>query len=166
MHWDFSLQHPTIWVFFALVLVIGLAIWKGAHKSMAKALDARADAIRKELEDAERLRAEAQEVLASYKRKLAEAEEQAKGIVEQARTDADNMAEQARKDLEDRIARRAEQAEAKIAVAEAQAMNEVKARAVDLATQAAEDLIKSQYKPADHAALIKSGIADLSKALN
>lgn len=166
MHWDFRLDHPTIWVFFALVLVLLAALWMGAHKSIAKSLDVRSEKIRKELEDAERLRAEAQDLLASYKRKLAEAEEQAKGIVEQARIDADNMAEQARKELDERIARRAEQAEAKIAVAEAQAMNEVKAKAVELATKAAEDLIKTQYKTADHTALVKAGIADLGKALN
>lgn len=166
MHWDFSFAHPTIWVFLALCLVIAFAIFKGVHKVMASSLDARADGIRKELDDARTLREEAQVLLASYQRKQAEAEELAATIVEQARKDAENMADQARKDLQERIARRAELAEAKIANAEAQAMADVKARAVDLATKAAEQLIRDQFKPADHNALIKDGIAQMSKALN
>lgn len=166
MHFDFSFAHPTIWVFLALVLVVAAAIYKGIHKVMAKALDDRADAIRKQLDDARTLREEAQSLLADYQRKQVEAEEQAKSIVEQARKDAETMAKQARADLKERLTRRAELAEAKIANAEIQAMADVKARAVDLATKAAEQLIKDQFKATDHNALVKDGIAQMGKVLN
>lgn len=163
MHFDFSFAHPTIWVFLALVLVVVLAVSKGIHKAMGSALDARADAIRDELDQARTLREEAQSLLANYQRKQAEAEEQAKTIVEQARKDAEAMAEQARADLADKLKRRAAQAVAKIANAEAQAMSDVKARAVDLATRATEKIIREQFKTSDHNALIKDGIAALGK---
>ncbi len=166
MHWDFSFAHPTIWVFLALCIIIGAAIWKGIHKVMGKALDDRADAIAKELDDAKNLREEAQTLLASYQRKQVEAEEQAKQIVEQARTDAEAMAKQARRDLKERLARRAQLAEAKIANAETQAMAEVKARAVDLAAKAAQDLLRSELKTMDHTSLVKDGITQLGKTLN
>ena len=166
MHWDFSLGSPTIWVFFALLIVIFGVVSKGLHKGIGKALDARADGIRENLDEAKRLREEAQTLLASYQRRQAEAEEQAKGIVEQARRDAESMAEQARADLKEKLGRRAEAAEAKIATAEAQAMSDVKARAVDLATAAAEKLIREQFKAADHNALIKDGITQLGKAMH
>ncbi len=166
MHWDFDFAHPTIWVFMALLIIIAAAVWKGIHKIMGKSLDDRASAIAKELDDAKTLREEAQALLASYQRKQAEAEEQAKSIIEQARTDAKTMAAGAREDLQERINRRAEMAEAKIANAEAQAMADVKARAVDLATAAAEDIIRDQFKTADHASLVKTGIAELGKTLN
>ena len=131
MHFDFSFAHPTIWVFLAISLVIIGAVYKGIHKIMAKALDDRADGIRKELEEARQLREEAQTLLASFQRKQVEAEEQAKDIVKQARLDAETMAANARQDLKERLERRAEQAEAKIKNAEAQAMADVKARAHD-----------------------------------
>lgn len=166
MHFDFSFAHPTIWVFLALVLVIGAAIYKGIHKVMGKALDDRADAIRKQLDEARTLREEAQALLADYQRKQVEAEQQAKEIVKQARKDAENMATQARADLQERLTRRAELAEAKIANAEVQAMADVKARAVDLATKAAEQLIKDQFKTSDHSTLIKDGVAQMGKVLN
>ncbi len=166
MHFDFSFAHPTIWVFLALVLVVGGAIYKGIHKVMAKSLDERADAIRSQLDEARTLREEAQVLLAGYQRKQVEAEEQAKTIVEQARKDAASMAKQARADLKDRLARRAELAEAKIANAETQAMADVKARAVDLATKAAEQLIQEQFKATDHNTLVKDGISQMGKVLN
>lgn len=166
MHFDFSFAHPTIWVFLAIVLVIAGAMYKGIHKVMAKALDARADAIRGELDEARKLREEAQALLASFQRKQAEAEEQAKDIVKQARLDAETMASQARKDLKERLARRAEQAVAKIKNAETQAMADVKARAVDLAAKAAEQILRNDLVAADHDTLIKNGITEMGKVLN
>ena len=166
MHWDFDLGSTTIWVFFALLIIIAFLMFKGIHKMIGKALDDRADGIRENLDEAKRLREEAQALLANYQRKQAEAEEQAKTIVEQARRDAESMAEKARADLKEKLARRAEAAESKIATAEAQAMNDVKARAVDLATAAAEKLIREEFKAADHNNLIKDGITQLGKALH
>lgn len=166
MHWDFSFAHPTIWVFLAIVLVVAGLLWKGIHKVMAKSLDDRADNIRKELEEARTLREEAQALLASFQRKQAEAEEQAEAIVKQARLDAESMATQARKDLVERLERRAELAEAKIKNAEAQAMADVKARAVDLAAKAAEQILRSELASTDHNTLVKNGIAEMGIALN
>jgi len=166
MYFDFSLGGSTIYVFFALVLFLLLIGYFGVYKKMAGALDARADKIKTELDQAKSLREEAQALLASYQRKQKEAEEQAESIVKQARHDAENMAKNARKDLAERLERRAAQAESKIATAEAQAMAEVKAKAADMALEAAEKLIRSGTKSADHAGLVKDGIAQMGKALN
>ncbi len=166
MHWEFSFGYPTIWVFLALVVFIVGLMYKGIHKVIAKALDDRADAIRKELDEARTLREEAQALLSSFQRKQVEAEEQAKTIVKQARKDAETMAVNARKDLAERLQRRAEQAEAKIKNAETQAMADVKARAVQLAIQAAEQILRSELANTDHNALVKNGIVDMGKAFN
>ncbi len=166
LHLDFDPMHPTLWVLLAFVLVVGVALWKGAHKSVAKALDERADKIRAELEEARKLRNEAEALLASYKKKQAEAEEQAKDIVAQARKEAELMAENARKELKERIARRTEQAQAKIKTAEAQALSDVKKQAAHLATRAAEELLKKEMGASDQARLIKEGLAEMGKALH
>ena len=91
------------YVLICVVLFFALLFWKGAHKAIAKALDDRADKIRTELDEARRLREEAQALLAFYQRKQKEAEEQAEEIVKQARQDAENMAAKARKDLAERL---------------------------------------------------------------
>lgn len=166
MYFDFALNSPTIWVFFAVVLFLLCLAYFGVHKKIAGALDARADKIRTELDEAKSLREEAQALLASYQRKQKEAEEQAESIVKQARHDAEIMATNARKDLAERLERRAEQAEAKIATAEAQAMAEVKAKAAEMALTAAEKLIRSGTTSTDHSSLVKDGIAQMGKVLN
>ncbi|RKQ70968.1 F-type H+-transporting ATPase subunit b [Litorimonas taeanensis] len=155
-----------LWVLVPLVLFLAFVLQKGALKGINESLDKRAEDIKNELDEARRLREEAQTLLASYMRKQKEAEELADSIVKQAKHDAEAMATQARKDLSERLERRAAQAEAKIATAEAQAMAEVKAKAADLALEAAESVLKTSLKPADHASLIKDGIAQMGKVLN
>lgn len=165
MHFDFDPASATIWVFLAVVLFLIALAYFGVHKQIAGALDARADKIRDELEEARRLREEAQTLLASYQRQQKEAEEQADEIVKQARQDAEAMAINARKDLAERLERRAAQAEAKIANTEAKAMEEVKSKAADMALDAAEKMIRSGTKATDHAALVKDGITQMGKVL-
>ena len=166
MYFDFALNSATIWVFFAVVLFLLVLAYFGVHKKIGGALDARADKIRTELDEAKSLREEAQALLASYQRKQKEAEEQAEGIVKQARHDAEVMAANARKDLAERLERRAAQAEAKIASAEAKAMADVKAKAADLALEAAEKLIRTGKSSTNHAQLVKDGITQMGKTLN
>ena len=165
MHFTADLGDPTTWVFIAVVLFLLALLYFGIHKKIAGALDARSDAIKNELDEARRLREEAQALLASYQRKQKEAETQAEEIVKQARSDAENMASQARKDLAERLERRAAQAEAKIANAEAQAMGEVKAKAADLAMDTAEKIIRTKLNAADKSKLIQDGIAQMGATL-
>jgi len=156
----------SFWVAVCVILFLALLLWKGAFKAMGKALDDRADRIEAELEEARRLREEAQTLLASYQRKQKEAEEQAEEIIAQARKDAEAMAARSRTELKNRLERRAAQAEAKIANAEAKALAEVRAKAAELAVSGAEELLKSNMSATDHSAMIKDGIAGLGKTLN
>jgi len=165
MHFTADLGDPTTWVFIAVVIFFVALLYFGIHKKIAGALDARADNIKAELDEARRLREEAQALLASYQRKQKEAEAQAEDIVKQARSDAENMAVQARKDLTERLERRAAQAEAKIANAEAQAMSEVKGKAADMAMNTAEKLIRTKLTAADKSKLIQEGIKQMGATL-
>lgn len=155
-----------LWVLIPLILFFIMVFKKGAHKAIGGALDERANKIVSELEEAKRLREEAQTLLASYQRKQKEAEAQAQDIINQARSDAENMAIQARKDLAERIERRATQAEAKIATAESKAMADVKSMAAEMALEAAEKLLRSDVSAAKHTDLVKTGITQIGKAFN
>ncbi|WP_409433414.1 F0F1 ATP synthase subunit B [Litorimonas sp. RW-G-Af-16] len=166
MYFDFDPGGATVWVFLAVVIFLVALLYFGIHKKIASALDARADKIREELDEARRLREEAQTLLASYQRQQKEAEDQAEAIVKQARHDAEIMAVQARKDLAERLERRTAQAEAKIANAEAQAMAEVKSRAADMAVNAAEKILRSDLTSADQTKLFKDGLAQMGKTLS
>ena len=156
----------TFWVAVCVMIFLAILLVKGAFKAMGKALDDRALKIESELNEARRLREEAEGLLAAYQRKQKEAEEQADEIVAQARKDAEAMASRSRADLKERLERRAAQAEAKIANAEAQALAEVRAKAAELAVSGAEGLLKSNMTAADHKSMVAEGIAGLGKALN
>lgn len=158
-------QDSKFWVAVPVVLFLLFVAYKGAFRAMGKALDGRAENIRAELDEARRLREEAQTLLASYQRKQKEAEAQAESIIKQARSDAESMAAQARQDLTERLERRAAQAEAKIANAEAQAMQEVKAKAADLAMDTAETIIRTQLSAAEKSKLVADGIKQMGSTL-
>lgn len=160
MHTD-----PTFWVAICVLAFLGFLFFKGVHKVMGTALDARSTKISDELAEARRLREEAQALLASYKRKQKEAEDLADEIVKKARQDAELMAVNARKDMAERLERRTAAAEAKIKSAEVQALNEVRAKAADVSLEAAEALLRSDLKSSQHANLIKDGIAQMGKVL-
>ena len=155
-----------LWVAIPLILFFAFILSKGAHKAIGAALDDRSEKIKNELEEARRLREEARALLASFNRKQKEAEEQAEEIVRQARLDAEVMAEKARKDLAERLARRTQQAEAKIASAEAKALADVRARAADMALDAAEKMMRETLNSGDHSKLVKTGISQLGDLMN
>ncbi len=157
---------PTLYVIIAVLLFFVMLAYFGIHKKIATALDARSAKIKDELDEARRLREEAQALLASYQRKQKEAEAQAEDIVKQARHDAEIMAANARKDLADRLERRAAMAETKIANAEKQALADVRARAADIALDAAQDMLKSGLTAAEKTKLVKSGISSMGNILN
>jgi F-type H+-transporting ATPase subunit b len=163
LHLPKGLDDPTFWVFVALVLFLAFVTWRGVWGMITKALDERAAKIAAELEDAKRMREEAQELLASYQRRQAEAEKEAEAIVAQARKEADRLAEEMRARLADQLKRRADMAERKIAQAEADAEAMVRGQAADLAVAAARTLLADTLDEDAHAKLFDAGLADLDK---
>lgn len=159
------LQDASFWVLLAFLIVVGLLARAGVHKTIAKALDKRSQAIADELDRARALRDEAQELLAKYERRQREAEEEAEGIIEQARRDAERIAQEARAKIEEQLERRAKAAEEKIARAEMQALAEVKGRTVDLAIEAARDIIRARMDQGAQSALADRAIDELGTAL-
>jgi F-type H+-transporting ATPase subunit b len=162
----FNPRMPEFWVMVAFLLFVGLLAYYGVHNLIGRALDARADAIRKELEEARRLREEAQELLADYQRKSREAEDEARSIIEQARREAEALAAETRKGLKDSLERRTKMAEEKITRAEAQAVGEVRSSAVDVAIAAAEQILKTRLAGSAGESLVNQSIGDLRGKLN
>lgn len=162
----YLLNDTSFWAMLGVVIFFGILIWVKVPGIITKQLDDRADKIRGDLDEARRMREEAQELLASFQRKQREAEAEAEAIIEQAKSDAKNLREDARVELAARMERRTALAEQRIAQAEAHAVAEVKALAADLATDAAAQLIVENTKKADHSKRLKDDLADLETKLN
>src|SRR6478609_9844198 len=124
-------DNPEFWVLIAFLIFAGMLVSMKVPATVGKALDDRAAGIRKDLDDAARLRKEAEQLLTDYQRKAREAEAEAKSIIEAAKREAENLAAETKKALAESIERRTKLAEDKIARAEAQAVSEVRATAVD-----------------------------------
>ena len=154
------------WVAVAFFAFLVIVLWYRVPRMIAKALDARADIIRKEIDEARRLREDAQKLLADYQQKHRTAGQEADAIVEEARREAEAFAQATRAGLKDMLERRTKLAEDKIARAEAQAVDEVRAAAVELAIVAAEKILREKAAGASGTALIDQGIRDLKGRLN
>ena len=161
-----STRTAEFWVLVSFVAFLAILVYYKVPGLIAKALDDRAAAIRKELDEARRLREEAQALLADYQRKHRNAGQEAEAIVEQARREADAFASETRKALADTVKRRGQQAEERIARAEAEAVDEVRAAAVDMAMAAAEQILREQASGAAGQALIDDSIRGLKGRLN
>src|SRR5690242_9609747 len=152
------------WEAVAFLIAVAL-VWKKASRSISSALDQRAAKIRDELDDARKLRDDAQAMLANYQRKQRDALKEAEAIVAQAKAEAERLGAQAAKDLEAAIQRRQRLAEEKIAQAEQKALAEVRAAAVDIAVGAARRVLAEDMS-ARGGKLIDQAIDNLPQRLN
>lgn len=156
----------TFWVLVAFLIVLGVFWRLGAHKAIVGGLDGRSRKIADELNAARKLREEAQELLGQFQRLQRAAEDEARGVVEQARRDAQALALETRAKIDEQIARRAKAAEDKIARAEAQAISEVRGQAADMAVEIARRIISERMDQGAQAALLDRAIADVRAKLN
>lgn len=162
----FHINSPEFWVAISFLIFLGILFKMGVPALLTKALDDRADMVRKELDQARRLREEAQDLLADYQRKQRAADEEAKAIIDQARREAEAMKAESARSLKEQLERRTRLAEEKIARAEAQAVSEVRAAAVDVAMSTAERLIAEKLAADGGAELMSRSIRDLRGKLN
>ena len=129
-------QDPEFWVALAFLCAVAV-IFKPVAKALATTLDTRAAKIRTQIEEARKLREDAQALLAEYQKKQRDAMAEAEKIIAQARTDAARLKVEAEKDLVGALERRKQQALERIAQSEAQAIASVRNTAVDAAVATA-----------------------------
>ena len=157
---------PEFWVAVSFFLFVGVVLYLGVHKKIASALDARSAAIAKELEEAKRLREEAEKVLADYRRKQGDVAKETKGIIDLASKEAEILAAETRRSMKEQFERRMKLAEDKIARAEAEALREVRAAAAEAAVKAAQTVIAAKLTPEAADKLVSQGIDALKGKLN
>ena len=154
------------WVRLALVIFFVILIVARVPGNFWKSLGDAGAAVRAELDEAVRIRTEAQELLNRIKADRLKAEQKAREIIALAEEEAQRMAAEARAKLEDNIRRREELAERKIAQAEAKAAADVKAAAADLAAQLAETILLERTQKASGDALVDKAIGQIEGRFN
>jgi F-type H+-transporting ATPase subunit b len=151
------------WIALAMVVVFAILIWKRVPALIGAALDRKIAGIREQLDEAAKLRSEAEALKADYEARAAQADGEAATLLERARGEAEGIVRQAEADAAALVERRTRMAEDKIAAAERAALDEVRARAASAAAAAAETLIRAKLDAGADKAMVDAAIAELGK---
>ena len=153
------------WIALAFIVAVVVLVRKAAP-CITGGLDARAARIKSEIEEAKRLRAEAEATLADYQRKQRDALAEAQTIVARAKEDAERIGREAEIELDAALKRREASTLDKIAQAEAKALSEVRNVAVDVAIETTKLLLLQSLDKKRASLLIDQAIEELPKRLH
>ncbi|MCG8512482.1 MAG: F0F1 ATP synthase subunit B [Rhodospirillales bacterium] len=158
-------ETPEFWVAVAFVILIAL-VGRTVMRAINTGLDSRAENIRTRVDEAERLKDEAKELLASYQSKKEKAATEAEEIVLRAREEAKRLSKKAAEDLERSLQRREQLAMERIAQAEASAVDEVRNVAIDVALEATRRVLTENLPENKADDLVDDAIKDLPGKLH
>jgi len=164
MHEHSFFGNPRTWVgvaFVLFVVIFGRKLWA----ALTKMLDDRAAQIRAELDEAKRLRQEAEAMLKDAEARRAAAAEEALQMLEGARAEAKRVAIAAAAEAEAATRRREQMAIDRIAAAEKAAVNDVRRAAAEIATEATQRVLSEGFDATADEALVDQAIAGLPAAL-
>ncbi len=158
-------QEATNWVLISFV-IFAIGFWKFGLKLMLGKLDGRIEDIRKEIETAESLRIEAQELLAQYQRKQRDAAKEAEAIVATAQKHAAEIQRAAEAELNELIVRKEAQLKDRLQRMEDVALQDIKSYAAELAVKATAEIISKQMDEKTNARLVEQSIKTIAGQLN
>jgi len=153
------------WEVLAFIIFVGV-LFKPAREKILGLLDKRITTIRAEIEEAEKLREQAQSTLASFQRDQRDVAEKAQEMMAHAKEEAVRLQEKGLKDLAAALERRQHMAEESIRQAELEAVREIRARAVELAIASAAKVLSENIDDAKANALIERAVADFPAKLH
>lgn len=160
--WKFDLAIYTVVVF---LLLLGI-LMKFAWGPISQGLERRESRIAALIDDAEQSAQKAQEQLRQYEQKLAEAHQEAEGILTRAQQAAQDSADKIVAEAQEAAQREKERAVSEIEVAKNEALGEVTQKSVDIAMGLAGNIIRRQLKAEDHDALIREALEKFSSSRN
>jgi len=159
------LQNTNTWVAISFVVFVVLAV-KFAGKGITSTLDKKIAEIRSEIDTAEKLKAEAQALLADFQKKQQDAEKTAAAIIEQAKASARAVQLAAEADLSESMERREAQLTERLKRIEEKAIADIQNHAADLAMQATREIVTKTLDEKASTKLVDQAIASVSKYLN
>ena len=158
------MESPSLWVaisFGIFVVVFARPVWKFA----TIALDKRIKEIKDSIDEATKLREEAQDLLASNKRKVVAVEKEVDDIVNKAREEAENIKSKFGTDLETALKNRQKIANDRISQAESEAIESIKQINIEIAIKATEGLLQQRVDSKENIKMIDEAIEELPNKL-
>ena len=158
-------HNTTAWVAMSFVLLVALLV-KVARSKINAVLDDKIAQIKAEIETAERLKAEAQALLADFQQKQREAEKAAEDIIEAGRKSAEGVFKMAESDLAESMERREAQLADRLKRIEEKAIADIQDHAADLAMQATREIVVKTLDEKTSGKLVDQAISSVAKYLN
>jgi F-type H+-transporting ATPase subunit b len=149
-----------IWGILAFAILL-FGMWKWAFPMVQKTLEERSNRIRKDLDDAERVKGEAETVLADYKAQLGDARSEANRIIEEARQTADQLRRDLMARAESEVAELRQRSQDDIRAAQDRALADLQSSVKDLVIELAEKVVVRNLDRDTNLALIESFIAEV-----
>jgi F-type H+-transporting ATPase subunit b len=158
------LEKDATWVAIGFILFILMLIYFKVPGQITKILDNRAEKIKNELDEARKLREEAQAILADFQKKNNEAEKSAKALIDEAKKIAKNYEKEAKLKLEESLERRKKLLDEKLKRAEVEALNQIKNDITDIVFDAIDKTLSNDNINKDASdKIIDSGIKEITK---
>lgn len=162
---DYLLQDTNFWVLVSFIIFAFAAV-KFGRKAILGVLDTHIDEVRTEIETAENLRVEAQELLAQYQRKYNDAVKESERIIKDAEVQAKEIKQHAESEIEELTKMREKQLQDRLKRIEEQAMADIRKEATDLAVSTAIEIIAKKMSEKDNARLVDATIATLPEKMH
>ena len=159
---DFFYQ-PASWVFIAFIIFISIAIYLKVPNMVTKLLDEQISKIKNDLDDARKLKEDANSLLAEYERKIEFANKEAENIINQAKNNAKSYEENSNKKVEEFISRSEKQSIEKIQQAQKSAIKKINEEIVNKSVEVAEKIISKNMNDQNNNKLFESSINQIKK---
>ena len=158
-------QTPEFWVALSFISIVALFARPVVRRVVAR-LDERARDIKTKLEEARKIREDAQALLAEYQRRQRDALHDAEQIMRHAREEAERFKAEVKEELEETIHNREKQALDRVAVAQRIAAKELQDTAANLSLGIAEYVLIEAAEGSQSGILVQSSLAVIPEKLN
>jgi F-type H+-transporting ATPase subunit b len=150
-----------LWGTLAFVVLVVL-MWKFAFPAVQKAMQARTEKIRSNLDDAEHIRTEAQQILEDYQRQLADARNESNRIIEEARQAAEQVRQDMIRRADDEVAELRRRNAEDLRAAQERVLSQLQMQVRGLAIELAEKVIAANLDRDRNLQLVDQFIAELN----
>lgn len=153
----------AIYTFLVFLVLFGV-LWRFAWGPIVTGLEKREQGIAANIEEARRCRDEAKLLLQQYEAKLAEAQNEVREILDEARRDAEHTQQEILANARAEADRERKRSLNEIETATAQALKQLAERSTNLAVDLAGKIVRAQLNPEDHNRLINEAVNQFVEA--
>jgi F-type H+-transporting ATPase subunit b len=149
-----------LWTMITFIVLL-LILWKAAWKPIVEALDARAEKIRGDIDNAEKSRQEAEKLFSQHKEMMDRAKDEAAQIVSKGREEAEKVKNEIIEKASSEAKKLSERAKHEIEIAKDNAIKDLKNEIVTLSTDIASKIVKKSINANDQKSLVEEALNNM-----